>query len=70
MSWIFYAFLSAFAASAIAILAKLGINGVPSTLATAIRTAVVLVFAGAIVFAREHTELSTLESRSTSSAWP
>jgi len=51
MSWPGYAFLSALAASATAILAKVGIKGVPSNLATAIRTLVVLVFAWAIVFA-------------------
>jgi bacterial/archaeal transporter family protein len=65
MSWIFYAFVSAFAASATAILAKIGIKGVPSNLATAVRTAVVLVFAWAIVFAtREHSELRNLKARS------
>ena len=51
-SWIYYALLSAAAAGATAILAKLGVQGVPSTLATAVRTLVVLVFAWGIVFAR------------------
>jgi transporter family protein len=51
MSWIAYALLSAVAAAATAILAKLGVEGVPSTLATAIRTVVVTVFAWAMVFA-------------------
>lgn len=51
-SWIYYALLSAAAAGATAILAKLGVQGVPSNLATAIRTLVVLVFAWGIVFAR------------------
>ena len=50
-SWLAYAFLSAAAAGATAILAKLGVEGVPSNLATAIRTAVVLVFAWAIALA-------------------
>ena len=45
MTWWMYAFASALAASATAILAKIGINGVPSNLATAVRTAVVLVVA-------------------------
>ena len=49
MSWIFYAFVSAGAAAATAILAKIGVQGVPSTLATAIRTGVVLVFAWLVV---------------------
>ena len=51
-SWIFYALVSALAAGATAILAKTGIQGVPSNLATAVRTAVVLVFAWGIVIAR------------------
>ena len=50
MTWLMYALLSAVAAAATAILAKQGVEGVPSTLATAIRTVVVLVFAWAIVF--------------------
>ena len=40
------------AAGATAILAKIGIQGVPSNLATAVRTVVVLVFAWGIVLAR------------------
>ena len=50
MSWLSYALVSAAAAAATAILAKIGIEGVPSTLATAIRTVVVTVFAWALVF--------------------
>ena len=45
MSWLFFAVVSAAAAAATAILAKIGVQGVPSTLATAIRTTVVLIFA-------------------------
>lgn len=51
-SWIYYALLSAMAAGATAILAKVGVQGVPSNLATAVRTAVVLVFAWGIVVVR------------------
>jgi transporter family protein len=51
MSWLAYALISAVAAALTAILAKLGVEGVPSTLATAIRTVVVTVFAWAMVFA-------------------
>lgn len=51
-SWVFYALLSAMAAGATAILAKVGIQSVPSNLATAVRTAVVLVFAWGIVVVR------------------
>ena len=45
MSWLFYAIVSAVAAAATAILAKIGVEGIPSSLATALRTCVVVVFA-------------------------
>ncbi len=48
--WIVYAFLSAVFAAATSILAKMGMDGINSNLATAIRTAVVLIMAWAIVF--------------------
>lgn len=65
MPWWFYALVSAVAASATAILAKVGIKDVPSNLATAIRTAVILAFAWAIVYAtREHEALRFLKARS------
>lgn len=50
MSWLIYAFLSAFFAALVAILAKIGIKGIDSNLATAIRTIVILIFAWGIVF--------------------
>jgi transporter family protein len=50
--WWFYALLSAFFAALTAILAKIGVADIPSNLATAIRTIVILVLAWAIVFAR------------------
>src|SRR3978361_1687436 len=46
-SWIFWSLLSALFAGATAVLAKVGIDGVNSNLATAIRTTVILVFAWA-----------------------
>ena len=52
MTWIWYAFLSAIFAALTAILAKIGIQGVNSNLATAIRTIVILVFAWSIVLAQ------------------
>ncbi len=52
MSWELYALLSAIAAGATAVLGKIGVEGVPSNLATAIRTIVILVFVSAIVMAR------------------
>ena len=48
--WVWFALLSAVFAALTSILAKLGIEGVDSNLATAIRTAVVLVIAWGIVF--------------------
>ena len=52
MSWLIFALLSAFFAALTAILAKIGVKDVDSNLATAIRTAVILVFVWGIVFAR------------------
>jgi transporter family protein len=64
MSWVNYALLSAGFAAATAILAKLGVEGVPSTLATAIRTVVILIFAWTIALARgEHHALATLSRK-------
>ncbi|HTB83884.1 MAG TPA: EamA family transporter [Candidatus Sulfotelmatobacter sp.] len=51
MNWFFWALLSALFAGLTAILAKVGVSGVNSNLATAIRTTVVLVFAWGIAFA-------------------
>lgn len=48
--WAIYALLSAVFAALTSILAKIGITGIDSNLATAIRTAVVLVMAWGIVF--------------------
>ena len=49
-NWMFYAFASAIFASLTSILGKVGIEGVDSTLGTAIRTVVVLIMAWLIVF--------------------
>lgn len=65
MAWWFYAVVAALAASATAILAKVGVKDVPSNLATAIRTVVVLVFAWGVALAtREHHALPSLKPRS------
>lgn len=48
--WLLFAILSALFAAATAILAKIGIEGVDSNLATAIRTVVALLMAWGIVF--------------------
>ncbi|EFK36198.1 phosphonate utilization associated putative membrane protein [Chryseobacterium gleum] len=50
--WWVYAILSAFFASLTAIFAKIGITGVNSNLATAIRSVIILLVAWGIVFAR------------------
>ena len=50
MSWFIWAILSAFFAGLTAVLAKIGVAGVDSTLATAVRTAVVFVFVWLIFF--------------------
>ncbi|HVD91885.1 MAG TPA: EamA family transporter [Vicinamibacterales bacterium] len=65
MGWLFYAFVSAGAAAVTAILAKVGVEGVPSTLATAVRTVVVLIFSWGLVFSfGEHRALATVSRRS------
>ena len=51
-SWLLYACLSAVFASLTSILGKIGIEGLNSNLGTAIRTAVVLVMAWIMVFAK------------------
>ncbi|MDR2176930.1 MAG: EamA family transporter [Treponema sp.] len=48
--WIVYALLSAFFAALTSILAKIGIENINSNLATAIRTAIVLIMSWTIVF--------------------
>ena len=64
MPWWVFAFASAGAAAVTAILAKIGVEGVPSNLATAVRTAVVLVFAWGIVILRgEHHALAAVRGR-------
>jgi transporter family protein len=51
MTWLAWALLSAFFAGITAVLAKVGVEGVNSNLATAVRTTVVLVFTWAIALA-------------------
>ncbi len=62
-TWWIYALLSALFASLTAILAKVGIKGVDSDVATAIRTAVILVIAWGIVIAKGRIGQVTLLSR-------
>lgn len=51
MNWVIYAVLSAFFASLVAIFGKIGIKGISSNLAVAVRTLIILFFAWGIVFA-------------------
>jgi transporter family protein len=65
MSWLFYALLSAIAAAATAILAKIGIGGIPSNLATALRTSFIVPLVWALVLARGETHaLKTASAQS------
>jgi bacterial/archaeal transporter family protein len=50
MQWVFWALSSAFFSGLTALLAKIGVSGLNSNLATAIRTSVILIFSWAIVF--------------------
>lgn len=62
--WWIYALLSALFASLTALFAKIGITGVNSNLATAVRTIVILIIAWVIVFARGETKgLSALSKQ-------
>ena len=65
MTWVFWALLSAAFAAATALLAKVGITGIDSNLATAIRTTVVFVFAWAIALSLEqHHAIALIGRRS------
>jgi transporter family protein len=65
MTWLGWALLSAGFAAATALLAKVGVAGIDSNLATAIRTTVVLVFAWAVAIGFEkHGGISEISRRS------
>jgi transporter family protein len=65
MSWLIYAFVSAGFAALTAILAKVGVERVPSTLATAIRTVIITIFAWSMTISlNEHRALSAVSRRS------
>lgn len=64
-SWRFWALLSAFFAALTAILAKVGVTGVPPDVATFVRTVVILALTGAILFATgQATGLAAIPGRS------
>ncbi len=63
-AWMIYAVLSAVFAALTSILAKLGISGVESNLATAIRTVVILVISWGIVFAKgEQKQIKNIDKK-------
>ena len=63
--WFFFALLSAVFAALTSILAKIGIEGVPSNLATAIRTIIVILMAWAMVFlTNSQTEIVNISRKS------
>jgi bacterial/archaeal transporter family protein len=63
MNYIAYAILSAFFASLVAILGKIGLRGVDSNLAVAIRTVIIVFFAWAIVLVQGNAHELTKISR-------
>ncbi len=64
MSWLLWSLLSALFAAATALLAKIGVSGIDSNLATAIRTLVIVVFAWAIVgFTYRSGELASVNQK-------
>jgi transporter family protein len=63
MNWFHWALLSALFAGLTAVLAKAGVKGIDSNLATAIRTVVVLVFAWSIALCRGFDSLHKATSR-------
>jgi transporter family protein len=65
MTWLVWALLSALFAAAKALLAKIGVTGIDSNLATAIRTSVILVFTWRIALLLEkHHGLLEISPRS------
>lgn len=65
MNWFTWALLSAVFAALTAILAKVGVAGVNSNVATAIRTSVILIFTWAIAFATARDAILVALSRRT-----
>jgi transporter family protein len=63
LSWLGWALLSAVFAGLTAVLARVGVQGVDSNLATAIRTVVILVFAWSVALYRNDQQLSTVAPR-------
>ncbi len=63
-AWLIWALLSALFAGLTAVLAKVGVTGISSNLATAIRTTVILIFAWSIaLFTTKPADMFTLSRR-------
>jgi len=63
MNWLHWALLSALFAGLTAVLAKAGIKGIDSNLATAIRTVVILIFAWSIALSQGFATLKQATTR-------
>lgn len=64
MNWTIYALLSAVSASAVAILGKIGLSGVDSTLATSVRSVVMAVFLVIVsISLGKWSQLNTIDNR-------
>jgi transporter family protein len=63
MNWLLWALLSALFAGLTAILAKVGVQGVNSNLATAIRTVVILVFAWSVALLTNRQSMGDIPGR-------
>ena len=63
MNWLHWALFSALFAGLTAVLAKAGVKGIDSNLATAIRTVVILIFAWSIALSRGFDTLSKATTR-------
>src|SRR5258708_171922 len=63
MTWLAWSLLSAIFAAATAVLAKVGVAGVDATLATAVRTSVVVVFTWLLAYMAQPITLHTLPGK-------
>ena len=63
MTWLAWSLLSAVFAAATTVLAKIGVAGIDATLATAVRTSVVVVFTWILAYVAQPISLSTLPGK-------
>lgn len=63
--WLFYAILSSIFASIVSLFVKIGLKGISSDLGTLLRTIIVFIFAGSIVFInKEHKSVKLIKKKS------